>query len=61
MAALEAGDSDAIPAPIVELPPVASVAIRRLRAPADYPAMNAVAMLAITEESPDLITETPHP
>ena len=43
MAALEAGDGDAIPVPIVELPPVAGLAIRRLRAPADYPAMNAVA------------------
>src|SRR3972149_10953252 len=43
MAALEAGDSDAIPVPTVELPRVAGLAIRRLRAPADYPAMNAVA------------------
>ena len=43
MAALDASDSDAIPVPIVELPAVAGLAIRRLRAPADYPAMNAVA------------------
>lgn len=34
MTALEASDGDAIPVPIVELPPVAGLAILRLRAPA---------------------------
>jgi GNAT superfamily N-acetyltransferase len=39
----DAGDGAEIPMPVVQLPPVPGLAMRRLRPPDDYPAMNAVA------------------
>jgi GNAT superfamily N-acetyltransferase len=41
----DARNGDAIPLPVIELPPVPGLAMRRLRPPADYPAMNRVANL----------------